>query len=364
MCVSSSWALIGTPCDPEKDFKKVYLIRNWKQMPHENQEESKARVEEVNKKNIKGLHWKYRPEPNTPIYACLSYGVAGMANWWALELGKKLPKYKSFDNGRIEVGYNPRKLELMYRKRAKWHRIKYLMITRCPVTKWLVPVRPKGYARIITDKKIKGTIVDPVDGITYTYKPSDYPTENSWKAVVSKHWWGKNDAKLIKALHDFGPLYIQFEILTQKYLFGTHAVVCIGYGTLPNGKTAFICHDSFGNFPKNYKQDEFGAPAYRYVLADGIDEAIVFPHTPVVKASKMSKNIIIKVFNKGGKSIPVRRVFYVNNDGRPQRLALIGKNVGMATNAQIKNGKVAVYVEADYYMNSKGKGHWLKVPVK
>lgn len=333
-------------------------------MPHENQEESKARVEEVNKKNIEGLHWKYRPEPNTPIYGCLSYGAAGMANWWALELGKKLPTYKSFDNGRMEVGYNPRKLELMYRKRAKWHKIKYLMITKCPVTKWLVPVRPKGYARIITDKKIKDRIVDPVDGITYTYKPSDYPTENSWKAVVSKHWWGKNTKKLIKALHDFGPLYIQFEILTQKYLFGTHAVVCIGYGTLPNGKTAFICHDSFGNFPKDYKQDEFGAPAYRYVLADEIDEAIVFPHTPVVKAYKMFENIIIKVFNKGGKPIPVRRVFYVNNEGKPQKLALIGKNVGMATSARVRNGKVTVYVEADYYMNSKGKGRWFNVSVK
>lgn len=365
LSVSSAWALIGTPCDPENDFSDTFLIRNWKKIPHVNQEESEQRVKEINAKNIDNLHWTYKPKANTPIYTCLTYAAAAIANWWSIEFGQKLPEYKSFNNGRMEKGYNPRKFELMYKKRSKWHKIRYLMVSKCPITGWKVPIRPKGFSRILTDKSINDTIIDPIDDITYSYKSTDYPMEKKWLAVVSHHWKGaKNAPKLKKALRNFGPLFVQFEILKKKYSLGTHAVVCIGYGTLPNGKTAFICHDSFGKNPKEYKQDAFGAPSYRYVFADELDEAIAFPHTPVVKASMKANKLQVSIFNKGGKPVASRRIFYINRSGKVAKMKIIGRNKAIAIDAKIVKGKAKVYVEADYYMSNKGKGRWFNIPVK
>ncbi|MGM0598832.1 MAG: hypothetical protein ACQETH_03335, partial [Candidatus Rifleibacteriota bacterium] len=54
---SQCWALVGVPCDPVEDFEKVYLIRNWQKMPHKNQEETLARVNEVNAKLPKDEEW-------------------------------------------------------------------------------------------------------------------------------------------------------------------------------------------------------------------------------------------------------------------------------------------------------------------
>lgn len=361
----AAWALIGTPCDPNTDFVGVYMIRGWKNLPHKNQEETKARVEEVNKRAGKPI-WKYDPTPNTPLYVCLSYGAAAMADWWALELGWKLPTYRSYTNGRIETGFNPRKLELRYRKRAKWNPIQYAMVPvrdRCPITNEAVPIRPTGYARLLVDKD-EDTIKDYIDPIEFRYSAGDYPMEGEWFSVISKNWDRKSvEQKLINAIHNFGPLYVQFEIPNQHYLFGTHAPIVVGYGKLPDGRTAFICHDSFGKFPKTHKQDGEGANAYRYVVADEIDEAIVFPHVPRAQAVELPVGMGtgVRFVNRGGRPVPVRRAFVRIGNGEPQRMALVsGDTALLPPNA---TGKVQVYVEAEYYMNKSGKGHWLTVEV-
>ncbi|GAB4275760.1 MAG: hypothetical protein Kow0029_17120 [Candidatus Rifleibacteriota bacterium] len=361
---TQAWALIGVPCDPEKDFSEVYLIRGWQKVPHKNQEETPERVAEVNAKHLKGVKWKYRPEPNTPIYGCLSYGASAIADWWAIELGRPLGEYRSFNNGRMEKGFDPRKLEVRYRKRGKWNKIHYWMVSKCPVTNWSVPIRPKGYARILVDDE-EENITDPVEGTVYKYRKNDYPMEGQWKAVVSKHWLSKkNDRKLIKAIHDFGPLYIQFEIPGKVWAMGTHAVMVIGYGKLSDGRIAYICHDSFGNFPKDYVQDAKGAPAYRYVLAEEIDEAIVFPHFPTAKAYRFMNGIAVKFYNRGGRPIKVRRAFYVDPvTGKTVPMENIGENMAVSLQFPANVQEVKVYVEAEYYMKSNGKGHWMKVRI-
>lgn len=358
------WALIGTPCDPEKDFSDVYLIRGWKNLPHKNQEETKARVDQVNARRLK-ITWKYCPEPNTPLYACLSYGAATMADWWALEMGWKLGSYRSYTHGQIESGFNPRKLEVRYRNKARTHWVAFAMtrlMEKDPITGEPVPIRPKGYAKLLVEKD-PVSLKDYIDGQTFAYAPGDYPMEDKWEAVVTKNWnKASAEKKLKQALRDFGPLYVQFEMPGKHFLFGTHAPVVIGYGTLPGGKTAFICHDSFGNFPKNHEQDYRGAAAYRYVSADEIDEAIVFPHAPTARAYEYMGGIVVRFLNRGGKAIPVRRL-HLFNKGKVEKIPAGGDSWAFVPKEALHNGRVMIYVEADYYMKAEGKGHWLWVPI-
>jgi hypothetical protein len=359
----NAWALIGTPCDPETDFIETFLVKDWDKLPHKNQEESESRVAAVNARNC-GITWTYRPEPNTPLYICLSYGAATMADWWALQYGVKLPTYRSYAHGGIEHGYNPRKLELRYRKRGKLNLITYAMTRlsdRDPITKEPVPIRPKGFARLLVDKG-EETLLDPVDRVNFSYKATDYPMENEWFCVVTKNW--NRDAaeeNLMKALKDFGPLYVQFEMPGKHFLFGTHAPVVVGWGRLPGGKVVFICHDSFGNFPKEHVQDARGAAAYRYVSADEIDEAIVFPHTPKVRVLKGSKGTYLWFHNRTGRSLAVRKVYLKTGLWQGKWLPLARTDIAFIPLSQKLDDEIQVYVEADYYMAKDNKGHWLKV---
>lgn len=364
---SSLWALIGTPCDPEKDFTNTYFVAHWKQLPHKNQEETQARCQQVN--TILGKEaWKYDPTPNTPLYACLSYGASTMADWWAQELGWKLGTYRSYAHNRTETGFNPRKLELRYRKMSKSHPIQFAMTgfrkgDRDPITDEWVPIRPKGYARLLTNTD-EETLTCPIDKTVFKYAANDYPMDGKWLAVVSKNWnKDKAEGALKKALRDYGPLYIQYEIPNKHFLFGTHAPVVIGYGTLPDGKTAFICHDSFGNHPKTYKQDGEGAAAYRYVSADEIDEAIVFPHRPFGKAFTMMGGVGVKFVNRGGKPIRIRRAFYLSLGGKAVPMDVSASDMAWAPKEALRAGKIVVYIEADYYMGTDGKGHWISLTV-
>ncbi|MBF0408419.1 MAG: hypothetical protein HQM10_13800 [Candidatus Riflebacteria bacterium] len=366
-CVSSLFALIGVPCDPEKDFSGTYLIDNWQQLPHKNQEETLVRVKEVNSKG-KEIKWKFDPTANVPLYACLSYGASSMADWWAIEKGWKLPKYKSYTRGVMETGFNPRKLELMYRKRSSSSPVDYYMTftgdNRDPITGEAVPIRPKGFAKILTDR-IDEVLMDYIDDIEFQFKPGDYPMEGKWLAIVSKNWDKKAaETKLINAIHDYGPMHVQFEIPGKHYLMGTHAPIVVGYGKLPNGKVAFICHDSFGVHSKDYKQDGAGAATYRYVLAEEIDEAIVFPHRPVAVAYPTNDAVAVEFKNMANRPLRVRKALFVGNDGQTRTLQMTGKNVGMISPKLISDKKLKVYVEAEYYMNEDGKGHWFNLEVQ
>jgi hypothetical protein len=145
---------------------------------------------------------------------------------------------------------------------------------------------------------------------------------------------------------------------------GTHAVVVVGYGKLKNGRIAYICHDSFGDFPKNYEQDAHGAPAYRYVLAEEIDEAIVFPHKPAAKAFRFMNGLAVKVFNRAGRPVPLRRAFYF--DPASKKVVQLQKtdlNTAITLNFPRNQYEVQVYVEAEYYMSSEGKGYWMKMRI-
>ncbi len=110
-------------------------------------------------------------------------------------------------------------------------------------------------------------------------------------------------------------------------------------------------------------QDYRGAPAYRYVSADEIDEAVAFPHKPVVKASRRGEMVFVRIMNGGGVSIPVRRAAYATPGGTVTNLDVGGMGGGIVPATAIDNGYLKLYIEADHYMTKSGKGHWLKIPV-
>ena len=364
---STAWALIGTPCDPETDFTDVTLIDHWKQLPHKNQEESKERVDAVNAR-LGRPAWKYDPTPNHSVYECLSYGASTIADWWAVEYGWKPGTYSSYSHGRAESGFNPRKLELRYRHRFKTNPINYAMVgikpeDRCPVTGEWVPITPGGFARLLVEND-KESLVDPVDGVTFTYAGTDYPLEGKWVSVIGKNWNKKNaERKLIQAVRDFGPLYVQFEMPGKHFLFGTHGPVVIGYGKAPNGKTAFIVHDSYGDFPKDHQQDKDGANAYRYVVAEEIDEAFAFPHRPVVCAVRATNGVVVKITNRAGKPLRVRRASVIDPAGKEQEIDVGGRSAYVLPASMARESTLTFHVEADYYMDEDGKAQKITVPI-
>jgi hypothetical protein len=333
----------------------------------------------------------------------LSYTAASVADWWALELGRELGTYTSFAHGREEQGYNPRKLELRYRKRARIHPFAYGLIRwvdRCPVSGASVPIRPKGFAQLLVDDR-PDVIADRIDGTVFEYRPGDYPMENQWFALVNKNWdKAEVEAKLLQGLRDYGPLVVQFEMPKQHFLFGTHTALLVGHGKLPDGRVALICHDSFGNFPKSHVQDAAGAGAYRYIYANEVDEALAFPHQIKAVAVRNGARVNIGFFNSGDRPVPVRRAFYLMPDlsgkanpgtadahrqastwtnanevslppppnvvQRRKPVRAVPMDMTTASSAVVpadafRDGLCAVYVEADYYMQRGGKGHWLSV---
>ena len=370
-------AYLGKPCDPEKDFKYVYLIKNWKKIPFKNQEETLAQVKWVNKMAGKKV-WKYNPKPNRPVWACLSYGSSSVADWWAIELGRKLGSYKSMVNGKIEHGYMPRKLEAMYIKRLNkdiksfngdW--VHYFAFPKSDLIRSLpAPANPVGYAIILTDRANE-VVKDPtIPGVTYKFKPNDYPMEGMWKSILD----GKrrhNASLLIDAIRKYGPILSQLELTVGNFLPGAHTPFLIGYGILKckPSKVVFIIHDSYGKHPKNYKQDCDGGSSYRYVPAKKIDEAIAFPHVARAYYTVLNDRIKLEFKNSGKLPIRVNKVLLKDNSGKLLNLPgvagksqIIIKKSSFPKNFNTNN--FVVYIDADYYAGMNGKGYWVKARKK
>ena len=365
-------AQAGVPCDPEGDFSEIFLLPHWKGLPHKNQEETPLRVDDVNSIFGKG-YWKFDPKPNHSLFSCLAYAASTVADWWALEFGWPLEGYRSFANGRLERGFNPRKLEVRYLARALKHPFEYAVV---PVSIWSdfitggpIPFRPKGYAKILVDSNLE-KLVDPSDPrLSYSYRSSDYPMENRWISLFTLNTNRISPEFLVKAIRDYGPLQIQIEKKVNAFM-GTHSSAVIGYGRpkARPGKMVFIMHDCYGDFSKDHPQDQFGAPAYRYLEAGEIDEAIVYPHKPVPVLIPEDGGIRIHFRNSAGRPIRTRRMGYLDSAGTEHSTP--GNSTGDLflskhdLPAAIVGGRIQVFVEADFYMAPGGASHWFQLPVR
>ena len=361
----------SVPCDLETDFKEVFLLRNWQKLPHKNQEESQARVNEVNSIIKKGK-WSY--VKLLPVLACLSFAASTIADWWAMEYGWEQGSYENFYNGYQEEGFNPRELEVVYLKRAKENWFKY-PIVQIPdrVHKKPFPASNPGFARLLTDQP-EGTIQDPIlPGISYSYTKGKYPIESKWLRVRRKLKSNERFTKeLVKLLHSHGPMLTQIEFrkLIRAIMPGVHGVVIIGYGKPKANpdETVFIIQDSYGDHPKDYGIQVEGGPSYKFIKAKYLQSVVVFPHKPKIEVTQIGENYSLRILNRARKPLKVSKLAVWDAEK--------GEAVDIEANAKgsfilkpylfASNdpGYIDIYVAAEYYMQSPEKGYWFKFKVR
>ncbi|MBF0406987.1 MAG: hypothetical protein HQM10_06525 [Candidatus Riflebacteria bacterium] len=349
----------GIPCNPLEDLEEVFLLPQWDKIPYKNQQESKERIEEVNKLSPT-LNWRY--SKYQPVFACISFAAATVCDWWAIQYGWKHGSYTNFFNGKVESGFNPRVLEAEYVNLGKKNPVTYPIIPFDLVHKTWVPATTRGIAHILASYTDK-IVTDPIlPNEKWEIKAGMYPIEEKW--IFNKRLNFKNNDDftfyMIRALHHYGIIYTMLEYIGKLNIIpGTHCVSIIGYGkTKDKGETVFIIHDNYGNNPKDYKGED-GKPAYRYADARAIESVISFLHKPVVRILPEGNDYQIFFQNAGGQPIKILRASYYSDSlGKEMKLdpenCVIQKSV-------ITDNKIKVYVEAEFYMSDFGKGYWLDV---
>lgn len=360
------------PCDPTTDFKEVFLVPNWANLPRKCQEESLERVNEVNSL-IEKKKWSYVKA--VPVLTCLSYAASTMADWWGMEYGWPMASYDNFYNGKPENGFNPRELEVTYLSRSKDKWLKYPIIPiPDPVHKRPFPASNRGYARVLTeqaDVTLNDTILTD---ISYSFSKNKYPFENKWLRFKRNL---KSNAKftneLIAIIHAHGPLlsHLEYTKLLRLVLPGVHGVIIIGYGrpSAAPDDIVFIIQDSYGDHPKDYGVRAEGGPSYKYFKAKYLDSVIAFPHKPVVTATRNGEQISLKITNKAGRALKVNRLALW--DQANEKVVEISTKADSNDMFKLNSDSfsydnsdfIRVYVAAEFYMETPKNGHWLKIRV-
>ncbi len=357
-------------CDPQTDFEEVFLIKNWDKLPHKNQEESQKRVDEVNS-IIKKNKWKY--VRLMPVLACLSFAASTIADWWAIEYGWPQESYINFYNGGEESGFNPRELEVVYLNRSKKNWIHYPVVPIPDlVHKKPFPASNLGYARLLSDQ-FEGTLNDPIlHENLYSYTKNKYPFESNWLRFKRK--LKSNDKftrELIQVIHSHGPMLAQVEYnkYIRSILPGVHGVVIIGYGKpkVNPEETVFIIHDSYGDHPKDYGTRVEGGPSYKYIKAKYLQAVLVFPHRPKIEVTRIGENFALKPVNRSKKDLKVLKLAVWNSETK-EPIELKADNKGRYILKpylfpQNASGYLNIYVAAEFYMQSPGKGFWFRLKV-
>jgi hypothetical protein len=370
------------------------MISGFDRLPFKNQEETKERVDEVNRKireHNRGRlfgkidEWTYDDRPNEPIWNCLSHAAASANDWWSQQLGRELPEHFNISRGTTDKGLDPYLLELRYFERAYDvddedgdFVVPPKFIQKDPVRNTGFPYEPRGYAKLLTEGE-PYDVKDPISGKIYKFRPEMSAMEGEWKQLFTNSIFRdktplKYAKKLAKGLDKWGVAYVQLEHTEHARWPGAHAVAVVGYFCMKPGErlihcsenktdedwgknTWFIAHDSFGKFPASQARTAHSGSAYRAVRVTSIDQAIVFPHGLRVTLSPrpgVPGVWNVGVTNTGGKPVDVLRV-----------KALVGKDVevpvgvdagGVRTIEGVTGASLRVYVEAKHYYAKNGRG--------
>ena len=359
----------SVPCDPNTDFSEIFMIQNWEKLPHKCQEESHERINEVNQ-ILKKKKWSY--SKNFPVLTCLSFATSEISDWWAMQYGWEIGTYTNFYNGKIENGFNPRELEVVYLHRSKKQYLKYPVVPLPDfVHKRPYPASNRGYARVVSEQQTEPLNDTILTDITYEYSKDKYPFEpGKWLRFKRGLKSNKKYTEILKnALHAHGPLLTHLEFVDAiKHLTpAIHSVMLVGYGKpLSNpDETVFILQDSYGDHPKDYNDLE-GGPSYKYFKAKSLESVIAFPHTPVVNVKKNGGKLIITATNKAGEPIKVNTiaVYDTANKTNVKISNIPDKNnqysVGLSSFSH-DEGSVMVYIAAEYYMKTPDEGYWFNL---
>jgi hypothetical protein len=342
------------------------MVEGYDRLFHKNQEETPEWVSEMNSR-IRAYNagrrfgrvpeWTYDGRPNHPPFVCLSYAAGTVNDWWAMRLGRGLPSYLSPANGSVEIGLDPRLLELEYVARARaggdWHfRRVPTFIENDPVRNTWTPIEPLGYADLLTEGA-PFQVRDPVDGQLRSFTPDMSAMEGVYVELFSNNVLEAGTAQrrarqLAAGLEKWGIAYAQLEQTERPRLSGAHAVAVVGSFCMEEDQTLvdcsansddeewarrtwFVVHDSFGDFPADKVRDGSGGSAYRAVRIASIDQAIVFPHG--------------------------LRVFASPEEGRPGvwRLGVVNKGLRPVRVLSVSSGGLALRPESDGFYRLRGE---------
>lgn len=330
------------------------LIPGYELLPHKNQEETREWVDHINllvraknarRTSSRMAEWAYDGRTNEPPFACLSYGISTVMDWWTLQCGGELPSYRSSVHGRPERGWDPRVMELEYFYRASHGDERYplfseqLPIERDPVRRIPVPYSPLGYAEIALERSAYEN-PDPYSDEVRGFDPARGPMDGRFVQLFTNRVFRSRTpdafAKVLaEAIEKWGIAYVQLEQTQRPRMFGAHSVGVIGYFCLESdgrffdcganasdedwGRTAyFVVHDSFGDFPAERARDAQGGSAYRAVRIESIDEAYVFPHGLTVAADPAPGRPgrwNLRVTNRCGRPVRVESVRPLSRPG-------------------------------------------------
>ncbi|PCI40024.1 MAG: hypothetical protein COB53_02265 [Elusimicrobia bacterium] len=370
-------------------------IAGFDRLPHKNQEETPEQVAKINdmirrqnqgRRFGKIKEWTYDGRPNEPIWTCLAHAAASANDWWAQQLGRSLPQHESRSHGGNETGLDPTLLELEYFRRSRISSgngdpdfvVPPKFIQKDPVRNTGFPYEPRGYAKLLTEKK-SYTVKDPISGKVFTYKPEMSAMEGEWKQLFTNSVFrGRTPLKYAKVLKEglqrWGIAYVQLEHTEHPRWPGAHAVAVVGYFCMEQGerlihcstnqtdkdwgeKTYFIAHDSFGKFPASLPRTANSASAYRAVRITSIDQAIVFPHGLKLDVSPrpgVAGAWGLRVTNTAGIDVIPSAVKALGADGI--ELTVQSEADGSFFMEGEKGDALRIYIEAPYYHARNGLG--------
>ena len=277
-----------------------FLIPNWDKLPFKNQLTQDSWVDYVNENFDPIENWKqpndwfvlyyvfpgllFDPNHKTSNpWKCLSYGASTVADWFDIRQNKTLDYYRSFTNGEIEQGNNPRELEIMYHLRNKKDSNIYLYadselselrqvladilgLDRDPVTREKIPYNINGYAEILKNPENLTNLGDlillnPSNDFRYSVASNEYPIKDYMEFLPTEN-------NLKWALLNKGIVYIHTipgDLTFAITGIPVHATALIGFGGL-NGEEVFVYHDSYGT----------GGSEYDIIKVDKISQSIYF----------------------------------------------------------------------------------------
>lgn len=323
---------------------------------------------------VEGRRWRVAAGPRSVSAKCWSYAFSYAIDWWNQEYGRSTGRHRSFLTGRGERGFDPRLLDLAYRKRAHAAPDRFLFVPPVfmedPVTGEPVLSSMEALAGLVA-RPGRMELVEPeaprLLGRRRLLDGARLPMEGHHVRL-----FGLNEAShdsIVRALHQHG-VVIAGEVHRFRgcpLLYSTHAAPIVGAGRLL-GAPVLVYLDSL--FAPGGRE-----PRLRLYPASMFSEAYAFPHTlrVTVRPSRPGprRDIVrldIELANQGGRRIADADGVWVEAPGlgRSWPARLVGRRYVAAVPlkaAAEASGRLRVRALRRYYYGPAGTGAAVDVTV-
>jgi len=298
-----SWLKEGrTPIPGGEMYILPYTLTT---LPYKNVEETEEWVAKINRQYAPSPPWRYRPERRMGHYKCMSVSSSVIVDWLNLQRGAPMPEYRSLLNGKIERGFDHRKLDAIYYLRAAQPETEedypLLTLEMDPVEQVPIPYRMEAFAKIISmhgrNEVAADTWIEAPDptlpGVIHRFRADELPAIRyrvlfqyvpSYRVAADPDLHGR---LLVDALERYGPVLAGIRVrfassggvvsatsaarLAFPNISG-HGIVIVGY-IRQEDRVYFVYRETFGPFDE---LTSHGGPAYRVYPAHAFNEAYTF----------------------------------------------------------------------------------------